>query len=163
MTAAAKSVDGVSRREFLNYVWGSSMALVLAQGTGIAFWFALPRLREFTPSFSVQDLPAQNQAPIYSTIKNVRFFITHSEDGIAFLDARCSHLHCDAEWHEPYSIFACPCLATPAAPRWQWRFCPAAAWDRSRPATLTQPPRPAPGQTSSTVGLGEWSSRTSAG
>ena len=141
MTAAAKKVDGVSvsRREFLNYVWGSSMALFLAQGVGITFWFALPRLHEFTASFSVQELPTPNQAPIRSKVNNVLFFITHTDEGIAFLDDRCTHLGCHMPWSDPAKRFACPChgaqfahggdyIAGPA-PRYMDRYA-FKIWDR---------------------------------
>ena len=36
----------LSRREFLNYLWGASMAVFLAGAGGVTLWFALPRFRE---------------------------------------------------------------------------------------------------------------------
>ena len=37
---------GFSRREFLLYVWGASIALYLAQSTGLIVWFQVPRFRK---------------------------------------------------------------------------------------------------------------------
>ncbi|MGH2605970.1 MAG: hypothetical protein ACRDG5_05205, partial [Anaerolineales bacterium] len=46
--AAAESLAKVplSRREFLYYLWGASMAVFLAGGGGATIWFSLPRFRE---------------------------------------------------------------------------------------------------------------------
>ncbi|NJN55513.1 MAG: hypothetical protein HC804_12610 [Anaerolineae bacterium] len=37
---------GISRREFLYYIWGASIALYLAQFAGLMIWFLIPRFRE---------------------------------------------------------------------------------------------------------------------
>ena len=36
----------LSRREFLYYLWGVSMAVAIAGATGATIWFALPRFKE---------------------------------------------------------------------------------------------------------------------
>src|SRR5438105_11762874 len=59
---------GISRREFLNYIWGASMALLLTETTGAIIWFALPRFRagEFGGVFSLDPgtLPAKGSPPV---------------------------------------------------------------------------------------------------
>ena len=39
------STPPLTRREFLYYLWGSSMAVFLAGAGGVSIWFALPRFR----------------------------------------------------------------------------------------------------------------------
>ena len=59
---------GISRREFLYYIWGASIALVTLQGAGLLVWFLIPRFREgeFGGTFTVGlgDVPAVNAPPI---------------------------------------------------------------------------------------------------
>lgn len=59
---------GVSRREFLYYVWGASIALIALQGAGLLLWFLIPRFREgeFGGTFTigVGDVPEINTPPI---------------------------------------------------------------------------------------------------
>ena len=98
-----------TRREFLNYIWGASMALVLAQAGGITFWFALPRQRGITKTFSIAELPALNEKPLSARTDNTGFHLTHSERGIAAFDNHCTHSRCVFPWSEAASIFACPC------------------------------------------------------
>ena len=74
MASQAATVDtrglstGVSRREFLYYIWGASIALLSLQGAGLLLWFLIPRFREgeFGGTFTVDigELPAVNDQPI---------------------------------------------------------------------------------------------------
>lgn len=98
-----------TRREFLNYIWGASMALVLAQAGGITFWFALPRQRGTTKTFSLTELPTLNGRPLSARTENAGFHLTHSERGIAAFDNHCTHSRCVFPWSEAAGIFACPC------------------------------------------------------
>ena len=112
----ATNLDRVNRREFLHYVWASSIALVLAQGAGIAFWFALPRLRQYIAMFVPQELPGLNQAPTVQTINGVSLWLTHTDAGVSFLAGRCTHLHCDVLWFPNDALLACPCHGSQFAP-----------------------------------------------
>src|SRR3990170_397307 len=59
--------EPMSRREFLYYLWGVSMALFMAEAGGALVWFALPRFREgeFGGVFSVpvEQVPAADADP----------------------------------------------------------------------------------------------------
>ncbi len=44
--AGASGSLPLSRREFLYYLWGVSMAVAIAGATGATIWFALPRFKE---------------------------------------------------------------------------------------------------------------------
>ena len=65
-TAGTGTADasGVSRREFLYYIWGASIALITLQGAGLLLWFLIPRFREgeFGGFFTLPltDLPDVN-------------------------------------------------------------------------------------------------------
>lgn len=102
---------GVTRREFLNYVWGASMALFLAQFGGITFFFAMPRFRagEFGGKITVRadEFPQPNQAPVSNNAG--KFWLVHTDAGINALYKICTHLGCIFPWSDAAKIFACPC------------------------------------------------------
>src|SRR5450631_3457727 len=83
--SAASDVQtkGVSRREFLYYIWGASMALLLAETTGTIIWFALPRFRagEFGGVFVLDpaSLPAKGADPV--GFPAGKFWISNSDKG----------------------------------------------------------------------------------
>ncbi|MCS7055160.1 MAG: Rieske 2Fe-2S domain-containing protein [Thermoflexales bacterium] len=102
---------GVTRREFLNYVWGASMALFLAQFAGITFFFAMPRFRagEFGGEITVRadEFPEPNGVPIPNNAG--KFWLVHTDAGINALYRVCTHLGCLFPWSDAAKIFACPC------------------------------------------------------
>ena len=102
---------GITRREFLNYVWGSSMALFLAQFGGITFLFAMPRFRpgEFGGQISVniKDFPALNKPPVANNAG--KFWLVQTDAGINTLYKVCTHLGCIYPWNDALVRFACPC------------------------------------------------------
>ena len=98
-----------TRREFLNYIWGASMALALAQAGRMTFLFALPRLPRDSTVFSVGELPQLGGKPVSGKTERAGFHLTHSERGIAAFDNRCTHNHCVFPWAEDAEIFSCPC------------------------------------------------------
>ena len=102
---------GVTRREFLNYVWGASMALFLVQFGGITFLFAMPRFREgeFGGVIKVRaaDFPQVNQPPVPNNPG--KFWLVNSDAGINTLYKICTHLGCIYPWSDAAGIFACPC------------------------------------------------------
>lgn len=102
---------GVTRREFLNYVWGASMALFLAQFGGITFFFAMPRFREgeFGGIIRVRaaDFPQANQPPVPNNPG--KFWLVNTDAGINTLYKICTHLGCIYPWSDAAGIFACPC------------------------------------------------------
>lgn len=106
---AAPQVPGVSRREFLYYAWGASMALLLAQTGGWLVWFGLPRFREgeFGGTFTVTSLPQVNSSP--AGYPEGKFWMSSTDDGIAALYMVCTHLGCLFKWVEANERFECPC------------------------------------------------------
>lgn len=105
-------VAGPSRREFLYYIWGASIVLLLGQSTAGLIWFALPRFREGefggTFRFSGADVPSAGDAPL--SIPSGRFHIAHLEDdSVVALYGVCTHLGCLPKWDEGTVRFRCPC------------------------------------------------------
>ena len=109
--APPASPKGVTRREFLNYVWGASMALFLAQFGGITFFFAMPRFREgeFGGIIRVRaaDFPQANQPPVQNN--PCKFWLVNTDAGINTIYKICTHLGCIYAWSDAAGIFACPC------------------------------------------------------
>lgn len=127
--AATASAGGISRREFLYYIWGASMAVFTAEFTGLMVWFMLPRFREgeFGGTFTrpVSDIPEVNAAPfnfsdgrfwlvnVDSTQPNDLMWQAEDEDtpiqGVAAIYKVCTHLGCIYAWTEANTRFECPC------------------------------------------------------
>lgn len=110
--APAVEVSPVSRREFLYYIWGASIALLLGQVGAAVIWFALPRFREGefggTFTFPVGDLPTAGDAPV--SVPAGRFHVsTTPEGGLVALYGVCTHLGCLPKWEAVNFRFACPC------------------------------------------------------
>lgn len=114
--AAAKGqsveVSPVSRREFLYYIWGASIALLLGEVGAAIIWFALPRFREGefggTIAVPLEDIPAAGAAPVNNPTG--RFHVSHTADGgFVVLYGVCTHLGCLPKWEPVNTRFACPC------------------------------------------------------
>lgn len=131
MADAAISAEnkGMSRREFLYYIWGASIALYGAQFTGLLIWFLIPRFREgeFGGAFmlNVSAVPPVNTEPVNfpdgrfwlvnldSTTPNELMALAEDESqpikGVAAIYKVCTHLGCIYSWIPPNNRFECPC------------------------------------------------------
>lgn len=121
--------SGISRREFLYYIWGASIALVALQGAGLLVWFLIPRFREgeFGGTFtvSIDDVPPVNSSPI--NFAEGRFWLVNLDSsqpnelmyqaqdepnpiqGVAAIYKVCTHLGCIYSWTPTNNRFECPC------------------------------------------------------
>jgi cytochrome b6-f complex iron-sulfur subunit len=127
--AATAAAGGISRREFLYYIWGASMAVFTAEFAGLMVWFMLPRFREgeFGGTFTlpVGNIPETNAAPfnfpdgrfwlvqVDSTQANDLMWQAEDEDapiqGVAAIYKVCTHLGCIYAWTAANNRFECPC------------------------------------------------------
>ncbi len=129
--AAAIGDGGMTRREFLYYIWGASMALFTAEATGLILWFSIPKFREgeFGGAFPIPIdlLPGVNDPP--ANFPDGRFWLvnldsTSSEGaermspvgdesepivGVAAIYKVCTHLGCIYSWNGANERFECPC------------------------------------------------------
>lgn len=120
---AAQQARGITRREFLNYVWGASMALFLAQsGIGV-FLFSLPRFKEGefgglkTVGTVADRLPQPDSPPV--AYPEVKVWLANigpdgankggGKEGLVALYKVCVHLGCLYGWVDTTSRFECPC------------------------------------------------------
>lgn len=115
-TASTQAAPGVqvaapSRREFLFYIWGASIALLLGEASAGLIWFAFPRFKEGefggTFTFNPEELPAAGSAP--ESVPAGRFHVTHTEEGLRALYGVCTHLGCLPKWVPTNNRFECPC------------------------------------------------------
>lgn len=104
-------VDAPSRREFLYYVWGASMVMLLGEGVIAFIWFALPRFKEGefggTFPFSGDVIPVVGGAPLQQPAG--RFWLSNTERGLVVLYGVCTHLGCLPKWVAINNRFECPC------------------------------------------------------
>jgi cytochrome b6-f complex iron-sulfur subunit len=128
MAEAAVSAGGLTRREFLYYIWTASLALFAVQFTGLLVWFMLPRFREgeFGGTFTipVDILPDVNAPPF--NFPDGRFWLVNLNDedpnelmykadgdgvivGAAAIYKVCTHLGCIYAWTPANGRFECPC------------------------------------------------------
>lgn len=105
------SVGAPSRREFLYYIWGASIALLLGEVTAGLLWFAFPRFKEGefggTFSFDPSALPAQGAPPDWNP--GGRFHVSNTVNGLLALYGVCTHLGCLPKWVSSNNRFECPC------------------------------------------------------
>jgi cytochrome b6-f complex iron-sulfur subunit len=117
----------LTRREFLAYVWGASMALFMGETTGALVWFAVPRFApgEFGGLFtlSLPQLPSPGADPL--SMDEGRFWLVNvtpedaadprhpeghaPQPGLLALYKVCVHLGCLYKWIPNYGRFECPC------------------------------------------------------
>lgn len=131
VSASVSAVDGITRREFLYYIWAASMALFTVESAGLLIWFMVPKFREgeFGGTFilPVDLLPDINAAPF--NFPDGRFWLVsldtenpqgkermyRAEDekeaikGVAAVYKVCTHLGCIYPWVPTNNRFECPC------------------------------------------------------
>lgn len=124
---ARPQVAPMTRREFLYYIWGASLALFMAETTGAIVWFMLPRFKEgeFGGTFTldVSEVPPPDSGP--KDYPAGRFWLVNigsksASDsrqpadypviqGVAALYKVCVHLGCLYKWVLTNDRFECPC------------------------------------------------------
>lgn len=116
----------INRREFLFYIWGASMALVMAGTGGAVLWFAFPRFREgeFGGVFRIPaNLPATDAAPQENP--EGRFWLVNTDEGVLAIYKVCTHLGCLYKWVPSNNRFECPCHGSKFTREGEWIEGPA--------------------------------------
>lgn len=101
-----------TRREFLYYIWGASIAMLLGGSGAALVWFALPRFKEgtFGGVFNLTGdrVPQPDAAP--TQVPEGRFWVSHTaDDALVVLFGVCTHLGCLPKWSPSNHRFECPC------------------------------------------------------
>jgi cytochrome b6-f complex iron-sulfur subunit len=109
--AAQVEVAAPSRREFLYYIWGASIVLLLGEVGAAIIWFALPRFKEgtFGGVFNIAPtrLPNEGSGPLQEP--SGRFWVSNTSQGVVTLYGVCTHLGCLPKWSDTNFRFECPC------------------------------------------------------
>ncbi len=115
--AAAKAAQQVevsppNRREFLYYIWGASIVLLMGEAGAGLIWFIFPRFKEgeFGGIFTINpsEVPEAGGAPV--SVPAGRFHISHTvNDDLVILYGVCTHLGCLPKWVDTNNRFECPC------------------------------------------------------
>lgn len=102
-------IPTVTRREFLFYVWGASLALFTASSIGVIIWYMLPKFQEgeFGGIFRESSVPPEGDAPRNNPTG--KYWLSHSDQGIVALYKVCTHLGCLYAWVGNNGRFECPC------------------------------------------------------
>ncbi|HLF25955.1 MAG TPA: Rieske 2Fe-2S domain-containing protein [Anaerolineae bacterium] len=121
--ATATQGQGITRREFLNYVWGAAISLFLAEfGIGV-YLFSLPRFREgeFGSDFDLgalsEILPPVDGAP--GSFPDAKTWLLNigpeeaakgqGQQGLMAIYKVCTHLGCLYKFEPSTDRFECPC------------------------------------------------------
>lgn len=106
------AADEMSRREFLNYAWLASLAILTLETGVVLFQFALPRLGpgEFGGPVDIGSLDAMPGAEADpEPFNEAKFWWVVTESGALALYKVCTHLGCIFDWKPDQGKFICPC------------------------------------------------------
>lgn len=121
--ATATPGQGITRREFLNYIWGAAISLFLAEfGIGV-YIFSRPRFREgefgsdFDLGFLSEILPEPDGRPGDYPLAKTWLVNVGSEEaakgkgkqGLVAIYKVCTHLGCLYKFEATTDRFECPC------------------------------------------------------
>jgi cytochrome b6-f complex iron-sulfur subunit len=102
---------GLSRRGFLGWLWGASLAGLFGQSGVALLQFMTPRTA--AGAFGGEVLagtPAEFAPGTVSFVQKGRFYVSCLEDGgLLALWQRCTHLGCTVPWRADEDQFHCPC------------------------------------------------------
>jgi cytochrome b6-f complex iron-sulfur subunit len=124
---AVAAAPPLSRREFLYYLWGASIALFMAEMGGALVWFAFPRFKEGefggVITVPIADIPAPDAGP--KDFPEARIWLVNLgqgrltderqpeeyavKPGVRALYKICVHLGCLYKWVPTNDRFECPC------------------------------------------------------
>jgi len=106
----------ITRRRFLDYLLGGSIAVSLSAAFGVVFSFIYPPKKEGGAEAPdrlevspMADLPEGKGKPVVFQNRNV--MVIHVKAGFFAVDMKCTHLGCMVEWTEDKGVLFCPCHA----------------------------------------------------
>lgn len=111
-TTVGSPTDRFNRQEFLSLAWLASLGFFFINMGGTVYLFAMPRIREgefggVVTIGAASELPAVGSPPV--NYPKVKFWLTHTEQGVKAIYKVCTHLGCLYNWSDQEGIFICPC------------------------------------------------------
>lgn len=110
--------ETISRRDFLNWVWGAAGVVVMAEAGLMGLKFSMPRVAEGTfggvmTAGLVDDFPPGS----VTAFNEGRFYLARLADGgFLALYRKCTHLGCVVNWDQSRGQLFCPCHASAFEP-----------------------------------------------
>lgn len=104
-------LQGIARRELLAWMWLLAATAAATRATHLTYGFVrASRAAQQTTAFDVgalAELAASGETP--RSFPEGRFWVLRTQEGVAALDAVCTHLDCLVGWDDQAGEFACPC------------------------------------------------------
>ena len=103
--------NNISRRDFLNIVWGAAGAIAVTELglTGLRFLSPRTTEGEFGGLFNLGG-PDQYPPGSVTPVEAGRFYLVRLEDGgLLAIYRRCTHLGCAVPYDQATGQFVCPC------------------------------------------------------
>lgn len=123
-TEQVSEAKSISRREFLNYLLGGSLALLALESCAAATWFALPHLKYGVENglFAIDPkiVPAAGSSPLI--FPEGKFWLSHTPNGLLALDMTCPFIRQPAfyKWVSPNKRFECPACGSKFSADGKW-------------------------------------------
>lgn len=108
--ATAGSPDGITRRQALRsgmFATIGAFFTTVAGGSGVMFWPI--KLTGFGGIVSVPKKLSEIKVGDVITVREGKFYLTRTEDGLMALYWKCVHLGCTVPWNAGAGKFMCPC------------------------------------------------------
>jgi cytochrome b6-f complex iron-sulfur subunit len=102
--------DGITRRQMLRSSMFATIGAffgTMAGGGGAMFWPI--KLSGFGAPIPVPKKLADIKVGEVVTVREGKYYLTRTEDGIMALYWKCVHLGCTVPWNEGQKKFMCPC------------------------------------------------------
>jgi hypothetical protein len=105
---SSSDTKGISRREFLDYLWGGSIATGLVGACGAAAWFATPPIGFGKTVFRLDlgIIPPPNSEPV--GYPQAKCWLRNNDQGLLALFMECTRDKTLYKWVEVNNRFECP-------------------------------------------------------
>ncbi|MEP7291651.1 MAG: Rieske 2Fe-2S domain-containing protein [Chloroflexota bacterium] len=111
---SSNTAPAPSRREFLNYAFGASIALALAGSCGGLVWFMQQQISFAEGSgyfrIDLSTLPRVGDVPV--KVEDARAFLANLDGELVAFSSVCTSRGCLVRWSVSNGRFECPCCGS---------------------------------------------------
>jgi len=107
----AKKSGGVTRRDFIGWVWAATSVALVAQAAAALYQFLQPLVQAggFGSKVSAGNVK-EFQVGTVSTVREMHGYVSRlDQKGALVMSWKCPHLGCTVPWVEAENQFHCPC------------------------------------------------------